>query len=77
MRWNESVPLPNKTFNLPGFNVSGKDVKNFEARQRPSAKEVNVTAEVNARVQEKLSAEAKKKEEEKKEEVDKRHVAMS
>lgn len=60
MRWNESLPLPNKTFTLPGFNVSSEDVENFEEKHSPHAVEVNVKEEINRRAKTKLANEKQK-----------------
>jgi len=60
MRWNESLPLPNKTFNLPGFNVTSKDVENFEDKHAPHAVKLSVSDEINQRAEKKLQAEKAK-----------------
>lgn len=57
MKWNESLPLPNMSFKLPAYNISMKDVEHFEERRTPVAEVVDVTAEVDDKVDERLRQE--------------------
>lgn len=57
LRWNESLPLPNKTFNLPGFNVSQDDVEMFGHRHKTTAQSVDVGKAVEKEAYRKLNQE--------------------
>eukprot|EP00746_Dinoflagellata_sp_MGD_P008584 gnl/MRDRNA2_/MRDRNA2_117194_c0_seq1.p1 gnl/MRDRNA2_/MRDRNA2_117194_c0~~gnl/MRDRNA2_/MRDRNA2_117194_c0_seq1.p1 ORF type:complete len:307 (+),score=33.91 gnl/MRDRNA2_/MRDRNA2_117194_c0_seq1:96-1016(+) len=64
MRWNESLPLPNKTFALPGFNISAKDVDQMGNRHQQVAVRYDVSDEVHRRAKQKLQGEYDEKQQE-------------
>jgi len=49
LRWNQSVPMPNESFKLPGFNVSVQDAKDWDDKHVPIAEEVDVDGEIDRR----------------------------
>lgn len=52
MRWNESLPLPNMSFKLPGYNISMDDVEAYDDKRKTNGTIVDVTDEVDAKVKE-------------------------
>lgn len=57
LRWNESLPLPNKSFTLPAYNVSVNDIDHFDEKHVPVAENVDIDAELEERLKAKLRRE--------------------
>lgn len=57
VRWNESLPLPNMTFTLPGFNISKDDVDQMGDRHKQVAVHYTVSEEIHQRAKKKLQQE--------------------
>lgn len=57
LQWNESLPLPNTTFNLPAFNVSKEDVEQMGEKHKQIAKPADVSNEVEKQARIRLHGE--------------------
>jgi len=61
MRWNESVGNGTAGFTLPSFNITAKDVKNYDSKHTVVADKTDTQAEVDRRVAAALSEEKREK----------------